>query len=91
MDRDDIADNLVRKWKGEVRPALEVSVNLVSKIEEVYKKAIVEEDGQSQIDVEQALNSTQYNGYLIACSELELVNLDPLNRDERIAFFLNVY
>jgi len=22
MDRDDIADNLVRKWKGEVRPAL---------------------------------------------------------------------
>lgn len=45
MDRDDIADNLVRKWKGDVRPALDVSANLVAKIEEVYKKAIVEEDG----------------------------------------------
>ena len=36
MDRDDIADNLVRKWKGEARDALSVSVNLVSKMEEVY-------------------------------------------------------
>lgn len=45
MDRDDIADNLVRKWKGEIRPAMEVSISLVSKIEEVYKQAIVEEDG----------------------------------------------
>jgi hypothetical protein len=45
MDRDDIADNLVRKWKGEIRPAMEVSISLVAKIEEVYKQAIVEEDG----------------------------------------------
>jgi hypothetical protein len=37
MDRDDIADNLVRKWKEEVRGALSVSVNLVSKMEEVYE------------------------------------------------------
>lgn len=36
MDRDDIADNLVRKWKEEVRGALSVSVNLVNKMEEVY-------------------------------------------------------
>jgi hypothetical protein len=26
MDRDDIADNIVRKWKGEARNALDVSV-----------------------------------------------------------------
>jgi hypothetical protein len=45
MDRDDIADNLVRKWKGEIRPAMEVSISLVTKVEEVYKQAIVEEDG----------------------------------------------
>jgi hypothetical protein len=29
MDRDDIADNLVRRWKNAVRPALEVSEGLV--------------------------------------------------------------
>jgi hypothetical protein len=44
MDREDIADNLVRKWKSEVRGALEVSVNLIPKIEDVYNQAIVEED-----------------------------------------------
>jgi hypothetical protein len=37
MDRDDIADNLVRKWKDDVKGALEVSVNLVAKIDEVYE------------------------------------------------------
>jgi hypothetical protein len=71
MDREDIADNLVRKWKAEAKGALEVSISLIPKIEEVYKTAIVEEDEQSQIDVEKALNSRQYDGYLIACSELE--------------------
>lgn len=36
MDRDDVADNLTRKWKGEARNALEVSAKLVLKIGEVY-------------------------------------------------------
>ncbi len=45
MDRDDIADNLVRKWKEEVRSALSVSVNLVSKMEEVYQQALFDENG----------------------------------------------
>ena len=33
MDREDIADNLLRRWKDIVRGALEVSVNLVKLIE----------------------------------------------------------
>ena len=33
MDREDIADNLLRRWKDVVRGALEVSVNLVKLIE----------------------------------------------------------
>ena len=36
MDRDDVADNLTRKWKGEARNALDVSAKLVMKIGEVY-------------------------------------------------------
>jgi hypothetical protein len=91
MDREDIADNLVRRWKDEVRGALEVSVNIVSKIEEVYQIAMVEEDEQSTIDVESALKSTAYRGYLIAASELEKVNINELSQKERISFFLNVY
>ena len=41
MDREDIADNLLRRWKDIVRNALEVSVNLVKLIEQVYEQAII--------------------------------------------------
>ena len=36
MDRDDIPDNMVRRWKGPVKRALEVSVGIVKKVEELY-------------------------------------------------------
>jgi len=36
FDSDNIADNLIRKWKQEPRDPLEVSHSLVNKIEEVY-------------------------------------------------------
>ena len=41
MDREDIADNLMRRWRDSVRGALEVSANLVPMIEKVYEAAIV--------------------------------------------------
>jgi hypothetical protein len=53
MDRDDIGDNMMRRWRDSVRGALEVSANLVSMIEKVYEAAIVpneEEDGEDDDD-----------------------------------------
>lgn len=58
MDRDDVADNLTRKWKSEVRNALDVSTQLVHKVGEVYTEAWIEEDGDRKIDVEMALKSS---------------------------------
>jgi hypothetical protein len=56
MDREDIADNMLRRWREPVRNALEVSANLVKSIEAVYEQAIVaggdeaeeDEDGTEQ-------------------------------------------
>lgn len=36
MDRDDIADNLIKKWNSTPGDALEVSINLVNLATEVY-------------------------------------------------------
>jgi hypothetical protein len=36
MDRDDIADNMIKKWKGNVGNPLEISTNLVNLATEVY-------------------------------------------------------
>jgi hypothetical protein len=44
MDREDIADNMLRRWRDSVRGALEVSANLVKIIESVYEAAIVQND-----------------------------------------------
>lgn len=44
MDREDIADNMLRRWRDSVRGALEVSANLVKVIESVYEAAIVQTD-----------------------------------------------
>lgn len=67
MDRDDIADNLVKEWKENVGDPLEISMNLVTLATDVYQQAIVEdeEDGEGDdddlntIDVETALKSAE--------------------------------
>ena len=98
MDREDIADNMLRRWREPVRGALEVSALLVPCIEQVYEQAIVqvegedgEEQGECTVNADQALKSTQYKAYLNAACELERVSLLDLSIRERIAFFLNVY
>ena len=54
MDREDIADNMLRRWKDQVRGALEVSGNLVKMIEQVYEQSIVNpEDGCDDDDDEE--------------------------------------
>ena len=68
MDSDDIADNQVKKWNSEVGEALQVSLNLVDKITEVYQVAFADDknntkqggdyDDEDVIDCTAALNST---------------------------------
>jgi hypothetical protein len=91
MDREDLPDNMVRRFKDKPREALKVSQSLVQKAEDLFAQAIKEEDGVTNIDIEAALKSTQYQAYLNAVAELVKVNLNELNQDEKIAFFLNVY
>ena len=43
------------------------------------------------IDVESALKSTEFKKYLNAVAELAKVNINKLNLQAKIAFFLNVY
>ena len=98
MDRDDIADNQLKKFKNKPGDPIEVSKNLVNLISEVYQVAIVEdeeeEDTEEQeqiLDIEHALISQEYKKYINACSELEMLDLSNLNDTQKVAFLLNVY
>ena len=52
MDREDIADNLVRRWSAEVHVPLDVSSSLVMKIIEFFQEAVVTDEDGLRIDVE---------------------------------------
>jgi hypothetical protein len=60
VDREDIADNMIKVWHGEAGDAKEVSENLVNLATELYQQAIVEdseeeEEDTNTIDVEKAI------------------------------------
>jgi hypothetical protein len=90
-DREDIASNLLRPWKGDVSNAVEVSSELVKLVEEIYKEALYEEDEYTEIRAEEALKSSKYNSYLTKISQLELVDLNFKTFNEGLCFYLNVY
>lgn len=74
-DRDDIASNSLRPWKGEIGSALDVSSNLLAEIGEIYKDAIVEIDENCEIDSEAAIQSQKYDNFISNVSQLEVIDL----------------
>ena len=82
---------MLRPWKNEVSNALEVSVQLVNFIEEIYGEAIVETEEGTEIHADKAIKSQQYESYLENASHLEQVNLQELDQEELLCFFFNVY
>lgn len=79
-------------WKSEPGEPLQVSITLVQRIEELYCNSIVQdEEGDSVLDVDAAMKSTEYKSYIQTACELEKVSLEDLGVSDSIAFFLNVY
>ena len=72
-----------------------MSANLVELVDLVYEISIVKEEqieGYKTItDAEAALRSSEFKRFLLATSELEKVEIMSLTRDEKVAFFLNIY
>ena len=104
MDRDDIADNMIKKWKDPVGDPLQVSINLVNLATEMYQQAMVEDEEENEddegsddendcntIDPEAALKSSEYKTYINAVAELEKIQLYGLPEYTRKAILLNCY
>jgi hypothetical protein len=72
-DREDIADNMLRPWKGEVEDALTVSSELVQLIMECYGAAWEETDEGNEIVPEKTLNHASYKNFLECIGQLDKV------------------
>jgi len=82
MDRDDMPDNCVRLWKGEVNNPLEVSIALVKMMEDIYGKSLIENDEEDEppiIDAAAVFKSTEFGTYLTKAAELSKVDINILN------------
>lgn len=90
-DWDDIADNLLHPWKGEVGNALEHSANLVNLIMEAYIAAWEENEEGNEICPDKAFSHPSYKSFLHNVSVLDKVDVLALSTEEKVCFFLNVY
>lgn len=57
----------------------------------MYKLAFTDEDNLDIFDAHVAISSNEYNSYLVECSQLEKIDLKSLDKNEKVAFFLNIY
>ena len=91
-DLKDAAANVASVFRGEPRNPLVVSIDLNQKINEVFCRAIEEdEEGEIFVNSEDALKSPEFQRFLFQISELQNVSLHSLSRSEKIVFFTNLY
>ena len=76
-------------WPVESRPASVVAEHLRTRILGLYESFL--SDNGRAVDYEGLARSVEFAAYVRDSSELRGVDLTPLTRDEKIAFFVNVY
>ena len=84
------AINARRRWRGSTRrPARLVASDLRARILSMYDEHL-SPDG-TFVDYAAMAESPAFEAYVDATAELQTVDLRELKRDEKIAFFINVY
>lgn len=92
VDRPGIAANMTRIFKGQARQGHEVSRNLVEKMNLVLKETTYKnKEDEVTVDKNKLKTSKSYVDFVEACAELQAIQISSLQRDEKIACFLNIY
>lgn len=92
MDRPGIAANMTKIFKGQARQGLEVSKNIVEKMNQVLKETIVKNNEEEiVVDKNKLSISKSFVEFVEASAELQAIQISSLERDEKIACFLNIY
>lgn len=76
-------------WYGEPHPASQVADGLRTLILGLYDKHL-ERDGRG-VDYPSLAHDPGFRDYVVATSELQKVDLSDMDRQEMMAFFINVY
>ena len=92
VDRPGIAANMTRIFKGQARQGLQVSRSLVEKMNQVIKETTDKnKEEELVVDKNKLKTSKSFVEFVEASAELQAVQISSLQRDDKIAFFLNIY
>eukprot|EP01016_Furgasonia_blochmanni_P039649 TRINITY_DN4957_c0_g1_i4.p1 TRINITY_DN4957_c0_g1~~TRINITY_DN4957_c0_g1_i4.p1 ORF type:complete len:537 (-),score=137.69 TRINITY_DN4957_c0_g1_i4:87-1697(-) len=91
VDKPSIAMNMYKIWSGEVRKALVVAQDLITKMNEVIQEVKVEINGEFSLSYDKIKDSKALIKYQDASCELQRCEIMSLPKLEKIAFFLNIY
>ncbi|KNC47806.1 uncharacterized protein AMSG_04035 [Thecamonas trahens ATCC 50062] len=75
--------NVEEEWNDEVRPAVAVSIDLVTHLGRLVKTFMY---GWTSV-----AGSRQFRDFVLVAGELQKVSLAPLSANERKCFFINIY
>jgi len=82
--------NFKKNWLKAARPAVEVSIDLLTRIAQIYygnfKGGAIENKKRKEI----RKNNDDYQKFTVATCELQKVEITKLDHDQKLAFFLNV-
>lgn len=81
--------NMSSLWDSDSRPAGEVATDLRKLIVALYDK-FLSADGRG-VDYDGMGKDPLFRQYITATTELQKVSIDQLGREERMAFFINIY
>ena len=81
--------NAANLYAGQARDAKTVAEDVRGRILKLYDE-FLSDDGRT-VDYDGARQSAGFKDFVEACEELQRVNLNALSREERMAFFINLY
>mgnify|MGYP001273168689 CR=1 FL=1 len=90
VDQEGIPVNMFRIWKEECCPANQLASEMINKMNDVLKDMQASKEDQKNL-ITKIKKSKNYNQFMELSAELQGVNVQALQKNEKIAFFLNMY
>ena len=92
VDEPGSAVNMLKIYKGPAKDPMQLTTDLISRANDLLKEVRVEvTPGEIGLNVEKLKNSSIYKELKKAICELQSTPLPNLNKNEKIACFLNIY
>ena len=91
-DKPGLAINMNQIFKGQARPAIQLAVDIVAKMNDVIKDFRSEPiPGEVQLDFDKLNNSKNFKEFQTMICELQSIQFNSLTKNEILTFFLNMY